>query len=67
MELLMKISPYCLKRLLCNSKGVKIMGKLVRETLDTLVQIIAEQIAMDKDPFVYVLAYSEIAEEHGEL
>ena len=43
------------------------MGKLVRETLDTLVQIIAEQIAIDKDPFVYVLAYGEIAEEYGEL
>ena len=43
------------------------MGKLVRETLDVLLQVIAEQIAMDKDPFYYVLAYSEIAEEYGEL
>jgi hypothetical protein len=43
------------------------MGELVRQTLDDIMQMSAEDISLGKDSFDSVSVWAEIAEEYGEL
>ena len=43
------------------------MGVLIRETLELMMQIIAEEIAQDKDPLNSISAWAEISEEYEEI
>ena len=41
--------------------------RLVEETLDELMQIAAEKIALNEDSFSFISVWAEIAEEYGEI
>ena len=43
------------------------MGELVRQTLDEIMQITAEKIALNEDPFSFISVWADIAEEYGEI
>ena len=41
------------------------MGELVKQTLDDIMQISAEQIALNQDPFDVIYVWTEISNEYG--
>lgn len=43
------------------------VGELVRQTLNDIMQMSAEDIALGKDPFDAILVWGDLAEEYGEL
>lgn len=43
------------------------MGELVRATLDEIMQVVAERIALNKDPSDWIMVWSEISELYNEL
>lgn len=43
------------------------MGVLIRETLELMMQIIAEEIARGKDSLCWISAWAEMAEKYGEI
>lgn len=43
------------------------MGVLICETLELIMQIIAEEIAQGKDPLYWISAWAEMAEGYGEI
>lgn len=43
------------------------MGELVRATLDEIMQVVAERIALNEDHSDWIMAWSEISELYNEL
>lgn len=43
------------------------MGVLICETLELIMQIIAEEIAQGKDPLYWIMGWAEMAEAYNEL
>ena len=41
------------------------MGELVKQTLEDLMQMGAEQIALNQDPFNVIYVWAEISNEYG--
>ena len=43
------------------------MAEFVKQTLNDIMQIAAEKIALNENPLDFISVWAEIAEEHGEL